>query len=976
MPDGFTPFQPYQRLKAADLNKALSDVQNASRAVTSVAGKVGDVVLFHTDISDWTAATGNYQSGAQVQASIDASWALHQSTVLPLMDGTAASGTSLQYAPQDHVHPTDTSRYDASNPANYQSASQVATSLTSYVPLTSIAVPSGVASLDATGRIPGSQLPAAATGTLNYVGGWNAVTNVPLLATGGRMGGVVQPKGNYYLCTVANATISPAIDGITAINAGDWMVANGTTWERLQNGTSPYLPLIGGSLSGALSIMSSATISGQATDPRQPGNIVRAWADQNGNWGAYIIGDGSWMIPTLTTKVLTSTTATFGTVTTTTETVGNLTATIFTASGGSPSFDGLTIKGGAIYSTDPRNPIAKAWADGAGNIGPHITSDGTLRTGGFGAALANITTANITNLNAPNFSLPSMNLGASTITANDPRYRQAEIWADNANNAALTLNASGSLSFTPASGILAKYLQSRIERQHMMTQGPPSHSASASTVGTSNTTYHLTATLDSNGFDCVRLVIPVIRTPQGGTIKACIAVSASAADPINPKDASGNPVNWMPVTFASAGRSVNWEDQPYGSIQLTTTNVFTPQGSNTLTFTTSPITAGVVVGMFCYIPAFATGAAGIPLTEHWALVTGVTDTTVTISKQIQNMWNSAGSGNNGLPVSWPVFFSPTTFTLPGYKGVPFGESVNLYVSDWMPKSSLDRSDGGRFPIVMVRVYANGTHNTLVTNLSNTSPAWGGLIGDRLWASYTQVGDFATDGTQSGFIATTDNGTMIVGWLQYYSRSRGSTVMFVGDSITQGINGPIDGVGGLELAALQLSTPACPVTNVGMVNGWNSAGVGEFIYTTCLTQLDIFQPSVMAIAGWTQNGEFNVPPIDFPPFSQDVADWYWQQCLRLSEKARRRYNTQTIYFPPPPSAAFKLTPPTDAVRMSSLLRARQANASGEMYIDTDNLLGIPNTSPVDTYYPGLHPPPAAQMILSLDVMRQYKTSLGV
>lgn len=46
-------------------------------------------------------------------------------TIVPLIDGAAAIGTSLQFARGDHVHPTDTSRYAASNPAGYVPKSYV-----------------------------------------------------------------------------------------------------------------------------------------------------------------------------------------------------------------------------------------------------------------------------------------------------------------------------------------------------------------------------------------------------------------------------------------------------------------------------------------------------------------------------------------------------------------------------------------------------------------------------------------------------------------------------------------------------------------------------------------------------------------------------------------------------------------------------------------------------------------------------------
>lgn len=58
------------------------------------------------------------------------------STSLPHMDGTAAIGTASTWARADHVHPTDTSLYPASNPSGFQTAAQVTASLGNYLPLT------------------------------------------------------------------------------------------------------------------------------------------------------------------------------------------------------------------------------------------------------------------------------------------------------------------------------------------------------------------------------------------------------------------------------------------------------------------------------------------------------------------------------------------------------------------------------------------------------------------------------------------------------------------------------------------------------------------------------------------------------------------------------------------------------------------------------------------------------------------------
>jgi hypothetical protein len=51
------------------------------------------------------------------------------------MDGTANVGTGTTWARADHVHPSDTSRYAAANPAGYQTAANVTTALAPYAPL-------------------------------------------------------------------------------------------------------------------------------------------------------------------------------------------------------------------------------------------------------------------------------------------------------------------------------------------------------------------------------------------------------------------------------------------------------------------------------------------------------------------------------------------------------------------------------------------------------------------------------------------------------------------------------------------------------------------------------------------------------------------------------------------------------------------------------------------------------------------------
>jgi hypothetical protein len=84
----------------------------------------------------------------------------------------------------------------------------------------------GVATLDGSGKVPVSELPAAVLGALSYQGTWDASTNTPTLvsATG--------TKGYYYVVSTAGTT---NLDGVTDWQIGDWAVYNGVAWQKVDN---------------------------------------------------------------------------------------------------------------------------------------------------------------------------------------------------------------------------------------------------------------------------------------------------------------------------------------------------------------------------------------------------------------------------------------------------------------------------------------------------------------------------------------------------------------------------------------------------------------------------------------------------------------------------------------------------------------------------------------------------------------------
>jgi len=140
-------------------------------------------------------------------------------------NGTSAM-TAAATIPNTDITGLGTMSTQNSNNISVTGGSMNGVTISDYVANATKGVANGVASLDGSGTVPVSQLPAAVLGALSYQGTWNASTNTPTLTSS------VGTKGYYYVVSVAGST---NLNGITDWQVGDWAVYNGTAWQKIDN---------------------------------------------------------------------------------------------------------------------------------------------------------------------------------------------------------------------------------------------------------------------------------------------------------------------------------------------------------------------------------------------------------------------------------------------------------------------------------------------------------------------------------------------------------------------------------------------------------------------------------------------------------------------------------------------------------------------------------------------------------------------
>lgn len=188
--------------------------------------------------------------------------------------------------------------------------------------------------------------------------------------------------------------------------------------------------------------------------------------------------------------------------------------------------------------------------------------------------------------------------------------------------------------------------------------------------------------------------------------------------------------------------------------------------------------------------------------------------------------NNAGtwlSATQNGQTSYPVQLAP-----PGGSALRLGYTV----SDWIAVDALDRTDGGSFYLVVIRVYPGADSSLPVWgNGTDDFTNWATKSDGRIWVARNVSGDYITTPSTwpaSGAGVTNVSQSPIIG-VRYLAKGKVLTVGAVGDSIIDGFGATYKGENYVMLACEDIhnqSTTAVEYCNFGW-SGQASYGVSGF-----------------------------------------------------------------------------------------------------------------------------------------------------
>ena len=211
---------------------------------------------------------------------------------------------------------------------------------------------------------------------------------------------------------------------------------------------------------------------------------------------------------------------------------------------------------------------------------------------------------------------------------------------------------------------------------------------------------------------------------------------------------------------------------------------------------------------------------------------------------------TVGTGlTNNMTTGWVqvTFSGSNSVTLPARlaANVP-----SITWSDWIPLRSLPRSDLGTNPLLMVRIcHPNPTATFTYNGVSNASWDFSAFGGN---ASYYRVTRQAIDGvaTPASFNSTTFTSSSALFGVQARVSRPATTILFTGDSLTEGWPGPtLEANSWARKVCDLLKSAQYPVQYAN--TGWSGATTTDF-YTRGISRLSEIKPEMAYMSVWSPN----------------------------------------------------------------------------------------------------------------------------
>ena len=193
---------------------------------------------------------------------------------------------------------------------------------------------------------------------------------------------------------------------------------------------------------------------------------------------------------------------------------------------------------------------------------------------------------------------------------------------------------------------------------------------------------------------------------------------------------------------------------------------------------------------------------------------------------------------------------------------------SLKWSDWMMRSSIDRTDGGSKHLLYMRAHiaaASTAYSETVDDMTWLATESSG----RIWKSFRQNVDGVT--TPANFTDFNTYGKNFIAGVQFAHYGRGITVAVIGDSLQAGSNGSDAtygyGNGYIHRAIKSLSNSGMPITLLN--GGWGGTTSGTY-YLRALDILNTLRPDVLIYSPFSCNsGTPTSTTIEFELFRMGI-----------------------------------------------------------------------------------------------------------